>query len=79
MKLTSDQIGTLMKLLGITRDQEYNCNECLDQVGEFAELQLSGASIPNALDAVEHHLQLCVECSEEYESLLKGLKALDGE
>jgi len=35
------------------------------------------------LEAVGHHLTICLECREEYESLLSALKALpetsDGE
>lgn len=76
MKLTSNQIESLRKVLGLTKENELNCNECLEVVGEFAELQLTGAEIPEALRAVEFHLGLCLECREEYESLLKALKAL---
>ena len=39
-----------------------------------------GASVPAALEAVEHHLSLCSECREEYEALrlaLDGLKPDD--
>ncbi len=76
MKLTHEQIGNLKSLLSVTRDQEINCSECLDHVGEFAELQLEGIPVTKALEAVEHHLTLCIECREEYEALLKALKAL---
>ena len=76
MKLTHDQIVSLKKVLSITRDQEINCNECLDHVGEFAELQLEDIPVTKALEAVEHHLTLCPECREEYEALLEAMEAL---
>lgn len=77
MKLTRNQIKALGKELSITRDEEINCNQCLDSIGEFAELQLEGLPVTKALEAVEHHLAVCVECREEYEALLKALKALE--
>ncbi len=83
MKLTPDQTGKLIEVIGVTRDREINCNECLDHVGEYAERELQGKPIAEALEAVGHHLTICLECREEYESLLSALKALpetsDGE
>ena len=76
MKLTSEQIDGLMRLIGMTREHELNCNECLDQISEFAEYQLAGKPIPKALEAVQHHLALCAECREEYETLLRALDGL---
>ena len=76
MSLTDKQIEGLMHLIGLTRDQEINCNECLEKVAEFAECELSGKPIPDALKAVQHHLSLCTECCEEYESLRVALDHL---
>jgi hypothetical protein len=76
MKLTHDQIENLKSMLSVTRDQEINCTECLDHVGEFAELQLKGIPVTKALEVVEHHLTLCPECREEYEALLEAMEAL---
>ena len=76
MNLTVEQIESLQVMLGKTREKEFNCNECLDLVGEYAEFELQGKAIPHALEAVQHHLSLCGECREEYESLLAALKAI---
>ena len=75
MKLTSSQIDGLMKLIGLTREDELDCDACLGKVAEFVEHRLSGKPVPAALKAVEHHLSLCSECREEYEALRL---ALDG-
>ena len=76
MKLTPEQIRGLVQLIGITRDEELSCNECLDRIAEFAECQLTGQPIPAALATVEHHLNLCAECREEYEALRQALSGL---
>ncbi len=79
MDLTPKQTEKLLNTLQQTREDEINCNECLDRVAEFAEGQLKGATLSKALQAVEHHLAICVECREEYESLLAALKAMGDE
>jgi hypothetical protein len=63
--------------LGMTRDHEINCNECLDKMGEFAEHELAGKRFPSVLEEVQHHLTLCAQCAEEYEALLVALKKTD--
>ncbi len=77
MSLSKKQIDGLMRLVGLTKDDEINCEQCLAVVAEFAEQQLSGKSIAEGLQAVEHHLSICDECREEYEALLKTLDTLD--
>lgn len=77
MNFTSDQINGLMGLIGITRERELNCNECLHHVAEFAECELTGKQVPEALEAVRHHLTVCSECKEEYDQLLKVLRSME--
>jgi hypothetical protein len=67
------EIENLMRLVGLTKDSEINCEDCLSVVSEFAERQLAGKSISAGLKAVEHHLSICEECREEYEALRQTL------
>ena len=62
-------------MLGLTRDREFNCSECLQHVGEFAERQLKDKPVDEVVARVEQHLALCPECREEYEALMKILKS----
>lgn len=77
MPLNKNEIEKLMRLVGLTRENEINCDRCLADIAEFAEHELAGKSIPEGLRAVEHHLSICAECQEEYESLQRALKDLD--
>lgn len=77
MKLTRKEIDGLMRLIGLTKDEEINCEQCLALISEFAEQELAGKSVPEGLQAVEHHLSICSECCEEYEVLKQALKSLD--
>jgi hypothetical protein len=76
MKLNSDQIRGLLRVLSVTREYELNCNEFLDMMAEFAERELADKPVPEALEAMQHHLTLCAQCSEEYEALLTALKLM---
>lgn len=67
-----------MRLVGLTKDREINCEQCLALVAEFAEQELTGKSISEGLKAVEHHLEICAECREEYQTLQKALQNMDG-
>ena len=73
--LTPQQIKGIIHMLEQTRDRELNCSECQSFVGEFAERQLAGLPLDEALARVEHHLQLCQECREEFLALEKILRA----
>jgi len=74
-RLTSEQVGSIVKMLGLTTDREFNCSECLQHVSEFAECQLVNKPVGEIISKVEQHLALCPECREEYEALIKILQA----
>jgi hypothetical protein len=77
MSLSKEEINDLMRLIGLTKDEEIDCERCLALVAEFAERELAGRSIPAGLEAVAHHLSICAECREEFEALLQALQAMD--
>ena len=77
MPLSRKGLDGLMRLVGLTKDGEINCERCLAVVAEFAELQLAGKTISEGLKAVEHHLSICDECREEYEALQRTLDETD--
>jgi len=74
-RLTGEQVGSIVKMLSLTTDREFNCSECLQHVSEFAECQLVNKPVDEVIAKVEQHLALCPECREEYEALVRILKA----
>ena len=58
-----------------TRPDEIGCRECHEQLDRFVELKLAGKSAAEALPLVQHHLDQCMDCREEYEALLDALRA----
>ena len=73
-RLTREQVGSIVKMLSLTTDREFNCAECLQHVSEFAEGQLAHQPVSEVIASVEQHLALCPECREEYEALMKILQ-----
>ncbi len=78
MSLSREEIAELLRLICLTKDDEIDCDRCVALVAEFAERELAGRSVQAGLEAVAHHLSICSECCEEYESLLQALEAMDG-
>lgn len=76
MPLSKNELQDLLRLVGLTGDNEINCEQCLTLVAEFSECELAGKSIPESLRAVEQHLSVCSECREEYEALRRVLREL---
>ena len=61
-------------MVELTREREINCSECQTFVAEFAERQLAGLPLDEALARVEHHIAFCPDCAEELQALLKILR-----
>lgn len=77
MSLSRPELQKLLDVVRATQPVEIDCDVCLMQVGEFAELNLLGKPIPEGLKAIEQHLSICDECQEEYEMLFVALRNQD--
>ncbi len=65
----------LAMALSMTQDVELSCDECFEELDRFVEIQLSGLDAAEALPLVEHHLGMCDGCRDEYQALLRALRA----
>lgn len=75
MSLSRPELQKMLDVVRATQPVEIDCDVCLMQVGEFAELNLVGKPIPAGLKAIEQHLSICDECREEYEMLCVALRS----
>ena len=74
MSLSRPELQKMLDVVRATQPVEIDCDECLMQVGEFAEMNLIGTPVPEGLKAIEQHLSICDECREEYEMLCVALR-----
>ena len=76
MALRPEQAKALIEMVMGTRDQEMTCDECVADIAEFVEVQLTGKPLSEALQAVQEHLDRCYDCTDEYHVLRQALEAL---
>lgn len=77
MALTKDQISNLLGMVTSSESDEMACDDCFVKVGEFAELHLASKPVPDAMKAVQIHLEQCLCCKDEFDALLKALSAIE--
>ena len=77
MSLSPEQIKNLIDLVATAKDDQLDCDGCLEHIAEFAEAHLAGRSVSAALDSVRLHLESCGCCQDEYEALLAALGTLE--
>jgi hypothetical protein len=63
----------LLAALAVTQDVELSCDEVLDLLDQYAELAVSGEDVEKVMPLVHHHMQMCGDCREEFEALLRIL------
>jgi len=79
MELTPDILKKLIKSAQMAADHEIGCNECFDELHEFAEMELAGKSPEEAKPLVKDHLDKCGSCREEYQALLEALRTIESD
>lgn len=78
MRLNPDDVKKLMREVMQTREEEIGCDECLEQLDRFVEMELAGLDAVAAMPLLQEHLQMCGDCREEFEMLLEALRATEG-
>jgi hypothetical protein len=68
-------IRKLAGMLAHTQDEEYTCDEVLAVLDQFAEMVMRGEDAAGLMPLVQHHLDMCGDCREEFEALLRILRA----
>ncbi|MEM9656722.1 MAG: hypothetical protein AAF961_00040, partial [Planctomycetota bacterium] len=79
LALTEEQVDKLLQLVSTTRDDQLDCDGCLQHIAEFADAQLANQSLSVALEAVQAHLACCPCCADEYQALLDALQILESD
>jgi hypothetical protein len=75
--LGTKQAEMLVKMIDITCDDELDCGTVFENLDSYAEYVLDSGKMTKIIQLVEEHLKLCGDCAEEFQLLLKALKAVD--
>lgn len=76
MQMTVVQISRLVELAIATKPDALGCDGCLELMDQFAQADLDGIDIPEALDVVRTHIEQCKCCKDEYQALMSALREI---
>ena len=65
----SEKIQKMMAMLSGTQDAELTCDEVFALLDQFTELAAQGENVAQLMPLVQHHLDMCDDCREEYKVL----------
>lgn len=72
------RIKGMINMVDATADIEIACEEAYRLLDEYADMMLRGEDPGALLPQVKHHLDLCMDCREEFDMLLSVLRATTG-
>jgi len=78
---SANMMENLLNKLAITEEQEISCDDVHEILDQFTEMKLHGEDMALLMPLVQKHLDLCPDCREEHEALLRALefeKQMDG-
>jgi hypothetical protein len=73
-ELSDAAVEDLMLRLLKTHDEEISCDEVFALVDEYAEADLRDEDVATLKPLIRRHLDMCRECEEEYQALLRVLE-----
>jgi hypothetical protein len=65
----SEKMQKMMAMLSVTREVELSCDEVFAMLDEFTEMAEQGENVALLMPLVQHHLDMCGDCREEYKVL----------
>ena len=68
-------VPKVMRQLAATQPVELTCDEVLRLMGACAEAELRGEKHAEMVPLFEKHIEMCADCREEFEALLRILRA----
>jgi len=64
-------VPKLLKMIAMTDEREIACDEVYALIDQFVEMAARGDDVSRLMPLVQKHLELCPDCREEYEMLLR--------
>jgi hypothetical protein len=74
----SMRLKGMINMVDATAEIEIACEEAYRLLDEYTDRVLRGEDPEVLLPQVKHHLDLCMDCQEEFEALAAALRATTG-
>jgi hypothetical protein len=65
----------LIRMIENTQEIELSCDEVYHLLDQYTEIVHRGEDAQKLMPLVEHHIEICPDCREEFEALLRILQA----
>jgi hypothetical protein len=75
MPLRPEAVLKVARQIEMTDEVEYTCDDVHRLLDQFAEAVLRGEDTARLMPLVQKHLDMCQDCREEMEALLRILKS----
>lgn len=73
--LNTSNLKKLVRSIIATRQDEIGCDDCFDELDRFVDMLLKGKKASEAMPLVQHHLDMCLDCREEFKALLQAIQS----
>ena len=70
-----EQFKKLIRMIENTQDIELSCDDVYQLLDQYTEVVAQGNDSKELMPLVEHHIDICPDCREEFEALLRILQA----
>jgi hypothetical protein len=75
MQMPAD-VQKLIEMVENTQEVEFSCEDVYNILDQYTELVYHGDDSAELMPLVEHHIEICPDCREEFEALLRILEAV---
>ena len=73
-ELSDELVTRIMHRLVVADVTNISCDEVFAMVDEYAEASQRGEDVTSLKPLIRHHLEMCRECDDEYQALLRVLE-----
>jgi hypothetical protein len=70
-----ERVRSMLDMIEKTRVTEIDCGEVYRLLDQYTEMIVRGEDPARLMPLVKQHLDLCMDCREEYEALLEILQS----
>ena len=73
-ELPNEAVLGFLRVLESVREEDAPCDEVYARIDEYVEMEIDKKDAAQLMPLVREHLDMCLECCEEYEALLDILE-----
>ncbi len=76
--IPNEAVLGFLRVLEEVRSEELTCDEIYSKLDEYVDRQAGRHDAAQLMPLIREHLDICPECCEEYEALLKVVQEAEG-